>query len=346
LQSGATCTHIPEANTIGPYTNLVEQKEDGSVFQEPTNQLLVVEFQSCDNDQGTETSSKSSVISSVKDHYELYFSIPSNLLFLFGSICYTILSILDLEWESNDDSAQDDVTNDDGQEEEEEDTSGYLSTVFSFYVYISLIGASLFVLNALVDMSQCFFLQKSNFKKAFCHQEFLACASSALLFGCAAMLDLMNSISVNVFSRYGDDAGYMNIVSAHLYLMSAICAMMNTNTISIYSGTHEMLNVAGDIMFMVGSLIDVIISYISDPDIVASNQHILLRLGMLSSVLWVIDALFYLVADIFFWKVHYVGYNEGGEDEEVPSGQLPLLVVQGDVSYDGHGQVMNMGDTV
>mmetsp|Transcript_4294 Transcript_4294/g.8223 ORF Transcript_4294/g.8223 Transcript_4294/m.8223 type:complete len:343 (+) Transcript_4294:243-1271(+) len=334
FESGASFTHTQEA-IIGPYTNLMQQQVHSVQVDPTTNNQQGVEFELCEyDDHGTENSSKSeeSVISSpVQDYYELYYSIPSNLLFLFGSICCTIISLLDMYSDSND-ADNDDDGDDDGN--------------FSFYVYISLIGASLFVLNALVDLSKCLFLEKySNFKKSCFQQEFLSKVSSALLFGCAAMLDLMDSVSVNVFSRYdGDDAGEcMDFVSAHLYLLSAICAIVNSDIYGAYTSTssHEMLNVVGDVMFMVGSLIDVGISYISDPDLVSSNQYFLLRLGMLSSVLWVIDALFYLVADVSFWKDHHHSVLNDDDDKEEDEGrslsssvQLPLLVQGGDDSSD------------
>jgi hypothetical protein len=91
LDNGAMCTITLEAN-INPYTMLVKHKEI-CIFEEPGNQL---EFELHENDQGTETSSKSSVRISVKrNRYGLYFSIPSNLLFYLEAFAtlYSLSSI-------------------------------------------------------------------------------------------------------------------------------------------------------------------------------------------------------------------------------------------------------------
>lgn len=306
------------------------EKDSGSSYSNFAEELVIIP-QDSDSleelalelnqaDQGTVVSSSSSSSSSewtISPQEALYFSIPSNLLFLLGSICYTIVSALDLEWEEADElDPDDDGDNDDDSE---------IDAAFDYYKFLCLVGASLFVLNAIVDMTQCLFLQRiSRSKGYFCHQELIACASSAFLFGCAALLDLMTSVSVNIFSISGSDTGAISIASAHLYLVSACCAMANSRI--GYSNNFEMMSFVGDAMFLVGSFIDVVISYISDPDIIASNQHVLLRLGMVSSVLWLIDAMFYLVADIFFYKFET---PVGVSDEETVRSPL-LLLAEGD----------------
>jgi len=62
------------------------------------------------------------------------------------------------------------------------------------------------------------------------------------------------------------------------------------------------------LLFALGSIIDVIISYISDPEVLRESNKVLADWGCLSSSLWVIDACLYLFADATVVWYHYRSY--------------------------------------
>jgi|AntRauTorckE5430_2_1112549.scaffolds.fasta_scaffold05917_2 hypothetical protein len=212
----------------------------------------------------------------------LIFSVPSNTMFLLGSLCYVMLSVVDLlEWEKSN-SLDDDASS--------------ISIFDHFYTNVGIIGALLLILNVAIDICRCFNLYVTS-QLSLCHEDLRADISSAFFFGCAAFVDLWVALPSHHSVRFDADLG---VISAHLYFFSAVCAM--TGLAYDPSNTVVMLNFKGDIMFMFGSLIDLVVSYISDPDIVDSNQRILLALGLLSSILWFADACLYLLADFYFWR--------------------------------------------
>ena len=239
----------------------------------------------------------------------LKFSFPSNIFFLIGSACYIILSVMDFKWA--------DYYSDDGyyykyvSNEEEE-----VSSKIDYYSCLSILGSVLFFLNAAIDMSLCFYYVKTDETNELTlwHKDLRVDSSSAFFFGCGALMDLSRALASPPEEPNADASGMLDIVSSHLYFFSAVCAM--TGLTFDRKNKVAMLNLTGDVMFMVGSLIDIIVSYISDPDIVAANYHILLRFWLFSSVLWFVDAALYLLANCLFWN------QIKNSDKEQDSGML------------------------
>jgi len=230
--------------------------------------------------QSRETSDEESL--ETAEDILLTFSVPSNTLFLLGSTCYLILAGVDLEWENIIDGLDGNASD--------------ISNWDHFYTNVGIIGATLFTLNAVVDFSRCVHISKT-FQLSLCHEDLRADSSSAFLFGCAAFLDLWFALPSHQDAWFVTAFG---MISAHIYFFSAISAM--TGLAFDRSSKVVILNFMGDIMFMVGSLIDLVISYISGLDICVSTQRILLVLSLLSSILWFADACLYLLADFFFWR--------------------------------------------
>ena len=239
----------------------------------------------------------------------LKFSFPSNIFFLIGSACYIILSVMDFKWA--------DYYSDDGyyykyvSNEEEE-----VSSKIDYYSCLSILGSVLFFMNATIDMSLCFYHVKTDETNELTlwHKELRVDSSSAFFFGCGALMDLSRALASPPEEPNADASGMLDIVSSHLYFFSAVCAM--TGLTFDRKNKVAMLNLTGDVMFMVGSLIDIIVSYISDPDIVTANYHIFLRLWLFSSVLWFVDAALYLLANCLFWN------QIKNSDDEVDSRML------------------------
>merc|ERR1712194_256618 len=105
-----------------------------------------------------------------------------------------------------------------------------------------------------------------------------------------------------------------------IYLLSAILSL-RASTFS-HDSIPSCLALCGDILLAIGRIIDVIISYISDPKILRLSDNVLASWACLSSALWVIDACLYLLADVTVVWYHYLGYCSpvkwitGGDDQQ------------------------------
>ena len=238
-----------------------------------------------DDEESSDGSSSSSQSTLAEMRDELKFSIPSNIMFLLGSTCYAILSVLDFE-SMGDDEDDDYYGDDDGTQSQSVD--------ISFYTVLSIVAAGLLISNALIDLGRCLHVVKveQRYPSLF-HRALIQDSSSAIFFMSAAAIDLYGAFPQHNY-KPGGVSGAMSMLSAHLYLLSAWPVLNQNCSCNSEAAT---LNLVGEIMFLVGSTIDVGISYLSDPDIVKANQLILLRLSLLSSLLWVLDAILYLCAN-------------------------------------------------
>eukprot|EP00546_Thalassionema_frauenfeldii_P013695 CAMPEP_0178919706 /NCGR_PEP_ID=MMETSP0786-20121207/14593_1 /TAXON_ID=186022 /ORGANISM="Thalassionema frauenfeldii, Strain CCMP 1798" /LENGTH=202 /DNA_ID=CAMNT_0020593681 /DNA_START=64 /DNA_END=669 /DNA_ORIENTATION=- len=147
-------------------------------------------------------------------------NILSDVLFLAGSICYMITSLSDRNYYANDDDDDDGTLND------------------TVYRVLSLVGAGLYLLNALVDIYWSVVVVKTNNN-----------------------IEEEEEIKDDIWM----DNGYL--VSAHLYLLSSLLALGSIDKYYTCNGIAG-LRLVGDILFVAGSAIDTAIGYISDPVIV------------------------------------------------------------------------------
>jgi len=251
-----------------------------------------------DDDEESDMSTLPEMVDTLK------FSLPSAILFLLGSTVYIILAVMDLRW---DDSYYYDSSQDDYPEP---------SYPLDPYTRLSISGPLIFIVNAMVDFSRCIYYAKNTGLKnrSLFDRDLRAGTSSVIIFGLAASVDLWvalpvdNDVSASTMAR-------RDMLAAHLWLFSALAAMAQLDYKC--GRTPVILVFVGNVMFLVGTLIDVMISYLADPDLVTSDGYILLRLGLLSSILWFVDAILYLWADVHIIKFHC-------SKSEVPSEVLTI----------------------
>lgn len=211
-------------------------------------------------------------------------SIPS-LSFLLGSIVGFIISLMSI-----------------GQVKEYYDY-GYYDDYYDDYnddiVFVrntllftlSICASVLYMLNAAGDVYQCILIMKNNHHIHSLFHEEIACDSiAALTFGTAAIIDAWSSFQSD------DISASAGIISSLIYLTSAVSSLLDfCCECERPSLTFTMI---GDILFFIGSLIDVLISFVSDPDITYINPILLSYASLFSSSLWLSDAVFYVIADI------------------------------------------------
>ena len=235
----------------------------------------------------------------------LEFSIPSNTLFFLGSSCYVATSIFDLNWlEKNPGYYSYDDDSKNGVDMADDDGTYYDYEYFGFSLYniTSISGASFFVLNAIIDFYQCQYNAKeidfttSTYLRG---RDILCDYMSAILFGAGALTDVAS------FLLSAHRQVIAAIIASNIYFLSSIPALINImNSCQLSSPPHGglLFSMIGDILFFVGSLIDLGISYISDPDLISVNKTWIYGMSVLSSVLWLVDAMLYLAADC--WVFH------------------------------------------
>jgi hypothetical protein len=157
--------------------------------------------------------------------------------------------------------------------------------------------------------------------------------ASTYAFGVAVLIDLVSPLLIR-YNPFRLDLYTM--VSIHLYLLSAIYSIKATTAFypsassvfgfmascgqkspssSYTPSISTRLILCGEWSFLFGSIIDVVISYISEPEIVAvatMDGHTLAVSSIVSSVLWLVDAILYLSADIiiFSWRTRKSGLHQ------------------------------------
>lgn len=135
----------------------------------------------------------------------------------------------------------------------------------------------------------------SNLRRHFGHRRDL---SSATTFGAAAIFGTASAIGWAAGTMEEDMVNRLELVSIHLYLLSAAFALIGRRQDNKVHSTGfwdffedaQALENAGDLLFGIASVIDVVLSDLSFDD----NSP---WWAVLSAVLWMLDAMFYLRGD-------------------------------------------------
>lgn len=239
---------------------------------------------------------------------ELWWGLISNLFFISGSIVYIILALWD-----------------------------YISFLFAYstiaYHIFEWAGPTIYMTNSAIDVGWASFLQAKNsnlrqlrdrqpasplkkkgrryvmmrnvnkIRKHAAHRRGLLAAVS---FGLAAFLALVD-LAYYYFGNYestliaGSDRGIVDALSVHMYLVSAILAVTGRRTRPrtwTFTIMHpDNLEDLGDLFFLIGSLVDVILCDYHFDD---KTEF----WSILSSFLWFFDACFYLRSDLLTKSVY------------------------------------------
>lgn len=254
-----------------------------------------------DNNGDDDADSSSSSLSTLDEMaQDLRFAFPSDLLFFIGSALSVALAVTDLKngeyyyseeyyaayYENKGEASGD---GDDAVANVAGDESGS----FDSYTLMSIAAAVAFILNPIVDISRVIHYKRDT-KMSWCHRDLRFDLMSSLLFGLAASIDLWASMPRY---EYRDETlARAGQFSAHIYLLSAAVAMFGTD----WKCCHRWLlfvTFIGNMLFCTGSIIDVSISYVADPHFIMKDYTILLKLGILSSGLWLTNSLLNLFVD-------------------------------------------------
>ena len=289
------------------------------------------------------SSSSSSSSESLAHPEDMKYSLCSNLLFLVGASIQTYLAIWDVVDATADaaDSAEEDDKN-----AATEYLDDFLDHDVSSRVYYLLnsMGPFLFILNAIVDVKWATTLPPSRdgglelhghissvFRglpfRAVLNREEGAYTVEADVLG--KLWDLASAVtfglgaSLEFYGTFFDDddpnavhakgfflTGYrVNMIAMHIYLISGLLAVHKDRSLICYPGGSiaRRLIACGMMLFLMGSILDCVISYLYDPELVSNNILSELTLSwcnLSSNLLWNVDAIFYVMADCLLFSVH------------------------------------------
>lgn len=210
----------------------------------------------------------------------LAWSLSSNFLFFLGSVIYMFLAIWDLGY-ARYESVVTASPSPTPVSSVSYDDDGYDSG-WDPYTLLSVVAAVSFVFCSAVDM--LWYLYGENARTAM---------AVAVAFGAAALCELL------AVYLYENDRpileGRAYIASSHVYLISAVLQVRHRwpsfETIS------DAMEGSGDALFLLGSIIDAVLSYLNDPEMSHLNLLVLARWNLVSAVLWLVDSVLYILSD-------------------------------------------------
>ena len=132
-------------------------------------------------------------------------------------------------------------------------------------------------------------------------------------FGLAALLDLTSSLTV-FWTLHPQITNVCAIGAVYVYLLNAACLLYskreqqqqqqvddnNSSSVATVLSRSEILEHRGDILFGIGSCIDVALSSVYFSHNVSNAQWKLVnRANLLSTILWLLDSLLYIAAEYY-----------------------------------------------
>eukprot|EP00978_Attheya_sp_CCMP212_P025079 scaffold80008_cov47-Attheya_sp.AAC.1 len=235
-----------------------------------------------DNDDSSSSSSSPSAIS-MKD---MKWSMSSNGLFFVGSAIQVGVAAYDVrDYRQNPSSLNDDY---DDYDDKQPFVMGFAVTVYNA---LSFFAAFTFIMNAVIDVAWARNDMHGQKTTRF-NKDTRVAMAVAILFGIGALFENLSL----VFSNDDRASAALTLVATHTYLLSGIITVRSTSPSC--ADTSVALATSGNILFLAGSLIDAIISYVGDPDIIEVNVLVLASWNLVSSILWLLDAILYILADL------------------------------------------------
>lgn len=214
----------------------------------------------------------------------------STFFFFSGSIFYLVTSI----WNIVD--AYRDAAEEEGYDDDEESQGeDYYEPFWNFYKLVSSLGATMYLANALVDGRVAFGEIRGQvdaggrFEGVSPKVEIAA----ATTFGVAALCDLVSELIW--YDKHAWPGYFAGCAAVDIYLVNAILVLSARKP--TFKSLPETMMSAGDILFLIGSIIDVLISLIDNPRAPSSRFIEIAWSSFVSAALWFIDSLLYIVAD-------------------------------------------------
>jgi hypothetical protein len=224
--------------------------------------------------------------------------LTSNILFLTGSLLFLWIALWD--WMENGEE-----NTDDNSAIREDDELPLNILAWNSWQILTAAAPFCFLVDAVVDMRYAFQLIRRDHTPSRFGDDPRWEIGISLLFGMAASCDFLAAVVVR------DEDTLTNYVpsslAVHLYMLMSIFALWGRNVqVQTYATRWYQ---AADIIFLLGSLIDVVLSYFETPGISSDLKTILQRWSVVSASLWLVNSILYILADTCLYKIQRREWN-------------------------------------
>lgn len=286
----------------------------------------------------------------------------SPCFFFLGSVLFFWTALYDIRqestWDKYDDAKNDDADTDDADEEMQQ------QPLVNFYVILSSCAALCYVLDAVCSFVHFPKWMGLPFQLVCCgrlhyhtHHNHHHGATADVqhgeetngmwplavsgTFGLAALLDLASSLTVN-WTLHPQMTNVCAIGAVYVYLLNAATLLFskkeqqqhpqvddnNSSLVVTILSRSELLEHRGDILFGIGSCIDVALSSVYFSHSVSNAQWKLVnRANLLSTILWLLDSLLYIAAEYYS--------DDSDNDDDIDQNNASILVDRLEGSEEG-----------
>jgi hypothetical protein len=172
----------------------------------------------------------------------------------------------------------------------------------SLYYVVSVLAPLNYVVDAVLQLADLPIAESGHLQKGF-HDKPILEVGVQLTFGAAAVCDLMSSL---IYREESPSSSYdFTIAAVHWYLVNGIL-MLSAKQLSCRSRSTR-LSLIGDVLFLIGSVIDVFLSYFFNTRTSEAIWRLVSIGKVVTTLLWLIDSILYILANI---------YEEEDDDEE------------------------------
>jgi hypothetical protein len=191
----------------------------------------------------------------------------------------------------------------------------------SLYYIVSLLAPLSYVVDAVLQLGALPIAESGHLHQGF-HDKPILEVGVQLTFGAAAVCDLLSSL---IYREESPSVSFdFSIAAVHWYLVNSIL-MLSSKQLSCRS-RFTRLSLIGDVLFLIGSVIDVFLSYFFNTRTSDATWRLVSIGKVVSSLLWLIDSILYILANIYDEDDKEEEYEEDDYmDDEI---SLPLVVVK------------------
>eukprot|EP00562_Extubocellulus_spinifer_P023484 CAMPEP_0178630722 /NCGR_PEP_ID=MMETSP0698-20121128/10636_1 /TAXON_ID=265572 /ORGANISM="Extubocellulus spinifer, Strain CCMP396" /LENGTH=379 /DNA_ID=CAMNT_0020270117 /DNA_START=116 /DNA_END=1255 /DNA_ORIENTATION=+ len=271
------------------------------------------------------SSSSSSSDWSHADNMDVRYSMICNGLFFLGSALQTVNAIWDIkdlaavgeDDDDNDAASGDDDDAASGDDDDINDDDAWNAHDYAYF-YTGAAGVFLFILNAAVELAWVRASRKYRPGQGrFGEDSDDPNLWSALSFGAAAVLEFVSIVT------WTDDIpspliAHVNMASMHIYFLSGALALKGKGLSFSFcrisplrlcrdessTAIARVLMELGGVLFLMGCTVDVVMSWLYDPEVSNMSAVSLAWGNLVSALLWLIDSICYLISECISYRLY------------------------------------------
>jgi hypothetical protein len=244
------------------------------------------------------------------------YSQVSNFCFFVGSILYvwtSTISVIDAYRYYDDYEGDDDG---DGTDDDETESEPF----WTAYKLLASAAAAAYLANSLIDGRVALGEVQGKVGRSRFGDDPRWEIGVAVTFGVAALCDFLSELIWNDDDQWpGYAAG---CAAVDIYLLNAVLVLLGRRP--RFRSLPETLMSAGDILFLVGSVIDVTIAFVDNPNAPSSRTIEIAWCSFSSSALWFIDSLLYILADFVSDNDDDYSSVDSDDSEELQEEELEI----------------------